>query len=50
MDINELERKLKEAQDLLSDVYHVACEEGLEEIERLMSVADGCIIDALEVL
>jgi hypothetical protein len=40
---------LKEAQDILSDVYHWACENGVEDVERLMSVADGCIIDAIDV-
>ena len=43
-----IEEKLKQAQDLLSDVYHFACENGLKEIESQMSVADGCIIDALQ--
>jgi len=50
MNNSEMQKKLKEAQDLLSDVYHVACDEGLSDLERLMSVADGCIIDALESL
>ena len=43
-----LKEKLEQAQSLLSDVYHYACENGLQDIERQMSVADGCIIDALE--
>ena len=46
----ELIEKLKQAQDLLSDVYHYACENGLQDLESQMSVADGCIIDALESL
>jgi len=46
-EIGALQAKLKNAQDLLSDVYHYACEEGIEEVERQTSVADGCIIDAM---
>lgn len=40
--------KLKTAQALLSDVYHYACENGLEDVESQMSCADSCIIDALD--
>ena len=40
--------KLKTAQALLSDVYHYACDEGLEDIESQMSCADSCIIDVLD--
>ena len=58
---SELRQKLELAQSLLSDVYHWAGTEmsnGLQvlplktngEIERLMSCADGCIIDALSEL
>ena len=43
----ELLEKLEIAQDLLSDVYHWACIEKKENIESLMSVADGCICQAL---
>ena len=43
----ELIEKLKTAQALLSDVYHYACDEGLENIESQMSCADSCIIDSL---
>ena len=39
-------KKLSEAQSLLSDVYHWACESNKSDIESVMSVADGCIIDA----
>jgi hypothetical protein len=46
----ELVAKMKQAQDLLSDVYHYACETGMEELERVMSVADGCIIDGLDTI
>ena len=47
-EIGELQDKLHQAQILLSDVYHYACEEGIEEVERQTSVADGCIIDAIQ--
>jgi hypothetical protein len=39
--------KLDQAQNLLSDVYHEACEAGLTEIEDQMSCADSCIGEAL---
>ena len=42
--------KLEEAQALLSDVYHEACEAGLTEIESQMSCADSCICEALSEL
>jgi len=44
----ELIDKLRQAQALLSDVYHYACDEGLENIESQMSCADSCIIDSLD--
>jgi hypothetical protein len=44
----ELIEKLKTAQALLSDVYHHACDEGLEDIESQMSCADSCINDSLD--
>jgi len=44
----EMVEKLKTAQALLSDVYHYACENGLEDVESQMSCADSCIIDALD--
>jgi hypothetical protein len=57
----EMIEKLKQAQNLLSDVYHWASTEmsnGLQispestnpEIESLMSCADDCIIEALDIL
>jgi|694.fasta_scaffold08664_15 hypothetical protein len=53
----ELRTKLEAAQLLLSDVYHWASQKETilqrtvnPEIERLMSVADSCIIDALDEL
>ena len=42
--------KLDQAQNLLSDVYHEACEAGLTEIESQMSCADSCICEALSEL
>ena len=55
---SELRAKLLQAQDLLSDVYHWANEPhskytGMRmnsEIASQMSMADSCIIDALEEL
>jgi len=41
-------QKLKTAQALLSDVYHYACDEGLQDIESQMSCADSCIIETLD--
>lgn len=49
MDKDELFEKLAEAQNLLNEVYGVACNNPkLKELEHLMSVADTCIIEALE--
>jgi hypothetical protein len=42
--------KLDQAQNLLADVYHEACEAGLTEIESQMSCADSCICEALSEL
>jgi hypothetical protein len=42
--------KLRQAQHLLSDVYHYACENGLQDVESQMSCADSCIIDSLNYL
>ena len=55
---SELRAKLLQAQDLLSDVYHWAQEPHTKytgmrmnsEIASQMSVADSCIIDALDEL
>ena len=46
----KLKEKLEQAQALLSDVYHYACENGFISLESQMSVADSCIIDALNEL
>lgn len=42
--------KLEQAQLLLSDVYHEACEAGLTEVESQMSCADSCICEAISAL
>ena len=56
---SELMHKLTEAQSLLSDVYAWASVRATTdhstfstnpEVERLMSVADSCIIEALDAL
>lgn len=47
---SEIQVKLKMAQDILSDVYHYACESKIDEIERLMSCADDCIIESFNYL
>ena len=49
-ELGALQAKLHNAQKLLSDVYHYACEECNSEIESSMSCADDCIIDAIECL
>jgi hypothetical protein len=45
-----MQEKLKQAQDLLSDVYHYACENEFGGLENQMSCADSCIIDSLDML
>jgi hypothetical protein len=47
-DIRLMQEKLKQAADLLSDVYHYSCEEGIDFVERNMSCADGCIIESMQ--
>ena len=44
----ELYIKLEQAQELLSDVYQFAQDNGLGELSRYMSMADTMIIDAYE--
>lgn len=44
----ELYIKLETAQELLSDVYHFASDNGLDKFSRLMSMADLMIIDSYE--
>jgi len=50
MSDQEIVAKLQQAQKLLSDVYHDACQEGDISLESLMSVADSCICEALDSL
>jgi hypothetical protein len=45
---SEIQVKLKMAQDILSDVYHYACDNGIDFVERNMSCADGCISESLD--
>jgi hypothetical protein len=47
---SELIYKLEQAQALLADVYHYACESGLRALEARMSVADSCVCDSLDEL
>jgi hypothetical protein len=47
---SEIQVKLKMAQDILSDVYHYACENNLQSIESQMSCADSCIGESLDYL
>lgn len=44
----ELYIKLETAQELLSDVYQFAQDNGLGDLSRLMSMADTMIIEAYE--
>ena len=43
---DELYNKLETAQELLSDVYQFAQDNGLGDLAREMSMADTCIIEA----
>jgi hypothetical protein len=43
-----LKEDLMTAANLLSGVYHYACENGMQELESQMSVADSCIHEALD--
>ena len=47
---SEIQVKLKMAQDILSDVYHYACENELQSVESQMSCADSCISESLDLL
>jgi hypothetical protein len=44
----ELYKKLELAQSLLSDVYHYACENGMQHLESVTSAADSCILEAMD--
>jgi len=46
----EMIDKLRQAQHLLSDVYHYANESGIDSVESAMSCADDCIIESLAYL
>jgi hypothetical protein len=46
----EMQKKLIDAQALLSDVYDYACENDLNSIESQMSCADSCIGETLDYL
>ena len=48
MNFADIDVNLIEAQDLLREVYRFAIDNDLLELERQMSVADTCIVDALE--
>ena len=50
VDVDALVDDLEQAQQFLSSVYHVACDAGLDQVEDLMSCADSCISEALDVL
>jgi len=46
----EMQKKLIDAQALLSDVYDYACENDFGGLENQMSCADSCISDSLDLL
>jgi len=46
----EMQKKLIDAQALLSDVYDYACENDFGGLENQMSCADSCISDSLDML
>lgn len=48
--VNEMIKKLIDAQMALADVYDYACENGLGSVESQMSCADSCIIDSIDFL
>jgi hypothetical protein len=50
MSKTEMQKKLIAAQQLLSDVYHYACENELQSVESQMSCADSCIGESLDYL
>ena len=49
-EIQELEEMLMTAANLLSNVYHYACENGIHDLESQMSCADTCIHEAMDCL
>ena len=46
MDTKQLAEQLLQAQKLLADVHHFACQTGRQDIERAMERADSCIDQA----
>ena len=48
--VNEMIKKLIDAQHLLADVYDYACENNLQSVESTMSCADSCIIESIDFL
>lgn len=48
VDVDSMIADLEQAQDCLSNVYHVACDAGLSRVEDLMSCADSCISEAMD--
>ena len=42
--------KIQQAQKLLAEVYHDACDSGNRVLESLMSAADTCICEAIDYL
>ena len=49
-EIQELEEMLMTAANLLSNVYHYACENNIHDLESQMSCADTCIHEAMDCL
>ena len=47
---SDLLTDLNKAQDLLGNIYSYADLNNIGSLERLMSVADSCIIDAIALL
>ena len=47
---SEIQVKLKMAQEILSDVYHYACDNNIQFVESSMSCADSCIIESFNYL
>jgi len=50
VEIEKLKEDLMTAANLLSNVYHYACENGMRELESQMSCADSCIHEAMDYL
>ena len=48
--MDEIKAKLEQAQSLLSEVYAYACDNGLDELENKMSMADTMIVEGLDTI